>query len=149
MIKYIKGDLLDAKTDIIGHQVNAHAIMAAGVAKQIKNKWPIIFKEYYDFCINHNPEILGTCQVVKVNDTQYVANLFGQFDYDASKRQTNYEAIYKALETLSYWMAANNLKSVAFPFKLSSGLAGAEWTIIEAMIKFLFKDFEVEIWEKK
>lgn len=32
------GNLLDAKTDVIAHQVNCQGVMGAGIALQIKNK---------------------------------------------------------------------------------------------------------------
>jgi O-acetyl-ADP-ribose deacetylase (regulator of RNase III) len=147
--KHIVGNLLDAKTDVIGHQTNCFGVMGGGVAKQIKTKWLNVFKPYYDLCVSNRETILGTCQVIAINDHQYIANLFGQYGHDASVRQTNYEAIYTALEGLFIWMHSNKKSSVAFPYKLSSGLAGAEWSIIESMIKFIFKDFDVEIWEYK
>lgn len=36
MIKIIQGDLLEAKENIIAHQVNCKGVMGSGVAKQIK-----------------------------------------------------------------------------------------------------------------
>ena len=45
-IIYKKGNLLDAQTDVIAHQVNCQGVMGSGVAKQIKEKWPDVFKQY-------------------------------------------------------------------------------------------------------
>jgi O-acetyl-ADP-ribose deacetylase (regulator of RNase III) len=153
-IKYLQGNLLNSTAAVIGHQTNCKGVMGGGVAKQIKAKWPIVFTAYSDFCFNKaciagSNVHLGKCQLVPISVNRFVANLFGQDDHNATIRQTNYEAIYTALEALSNSMKELNLHTVAFPYKLSSGLAGAEWTIIEAMIKFLFKDFDVEIWEYK
>ena len=37
--KLINGDLLNANTDFICHQVNCQGKMNSGVAKAIRNKW--------------------------------------------------------------------------------------------------------------
>ena len=77
---YCNGNLLDAQTTIIGHQVNCQGVMGSGVAKQIKEKWPGVFSHYQSRCRDIATP-LGDVQLVKVNDTQYIANIFGQFDY--------------------------------------------------------------------
>jgi O-acetyl-ADP-ribose deacetylase (regulator of RNase III) len=46
----VDGDLLDQKTDVIAHQVNCLGVMGAGVALQIKNKWPEVYEGYKNFC---------------------------------------------------------------------------------------------------
>ncbi|WP_411668007.1 hypothetical protein [Bacillus subtilis] len=39
MIKIIQGDLLEAKENIIAHQVNCKGVMGSGIALQIKKKY--------------------------------------------------------------------------------------------------------------
>lgn len=150
-IIYKDGDLLDAQTDIIAHQVNCKGIMGAGIALQIKNKWPIVFEEYEKVLENTWQFFpLGSCQLVNIEDSRYVANLFGQNKYGKGNvRYTSYDAIHEALSELVSKMTAYNLKSVAFPYGMSSGFGGADWDIILAMIKSVFKDTNViiEIWK--
>lgn len=50
MIKIVKGDILQASEDIIGHQVNCQGVMGAGLAKQIRNKYPHVYDEYRKLC---------------------------------------------------------------------------------------------------
>jgi O-acetyl-ADP-ribose deacetylase (regulator of RNase III) len=150
---HIKGNLLDSKAEVIGHCTNCRGAMGAGVALQIRRKWPVVFNRYHSiweyYRTNHKEsDQLGTTDLVETESgsNQYVANLYGQDDHDASLRQIDYEALYNSLAGLSKQME-NKFKSVAFPFKMGCGLAGGEWTIVEAMIKFLFKNYDVEIWE--
>jgi len=97
-IKHVKGDILTTPTrnenTIICHQVNCRAAMGAGLARQIRDKWPVVFEEYVKVC---NPKKLGDFQVVQVAPQLYVANLFGQLNYGRDKRQTNYAALGTAL----------------------------------------------------
>lgn len=152
-IIYKKGNLLDAKTDVIAHQVNCQSVMGSGVAKQIKEKWPCVYDSYVSYCYDYitcTHELLGECQLVQVNDNQYVANLFGQNYYGKDgKRYTNYEALYKSLEGLANQMSKHNLKSVAIPYNMSCCRGGAKWQIVVGMICAIFLEagITVEIWK--
>ena len=74
-------NLLDVKSGIICHQVNCIGAMGAGIALQIKNKWPVVFNDYKKECqlFVHNPKkLLGKVQDTLVSDKLVVANCFGQ-----------------------------------------------------------------------
>ena len=152
-IVYKTGSLLDAQTDVIAHQVNCQGVMGSGVAKQIKDKWTNVYATYkaeYDLFTDLNKSLLGNCQLVQINNNQYVANLFGQNYYGRdSKRYTSYDGIYDALTSLVNQMMLSNMSSVAFPFKMSSDRGGADWEVILAMINSVFKntDITIEIWK--
>jgi O-acetyl-ADP-ribose deacetylase (regulator of RNase III) len=152
-IIYKTGNLLDAQTDVIAHQVNCQGVMGSGVAKQIREKWANVYTAYkaeYDLFTDLNKPLLGNCQLVQVNDHQYVANLFGQdkYGYD-NKRYTSYDGIYDALVSLASQMKDNNMNSVAFPYYMSSDRGGADWSIISLMITAVFKhtNVQIEIWK--
>lgn len=152
-IIYKNGNLLDAQTDVIAHQVNCQGVMGSGIAKQIREKWANVYTAYkaeYDLFTDLNKPLLGNCQLVQVNDHQYVANLFGQdkYGYD-NKRYTSYDGIYDALVSLASQMENNNMNSVAFPHHMSSDRGGANWTIISLMITAVFKhtNVQIEIWK--
>lgn len=145
MIKHVKGNLLDSKCDVIAHCVNCQGVMGAGIALQIKNKWPNVFKGYKRF-IDKNTTPLGKCVIVADKNIA-VANLFGQDTYGKEKRQVNYEAIYTAMDSCKKLMEQENWASIGFPKNMASDLAGGDWRIIEKMIECIFEDFEVEIVE--
>ena len=150
MIIYKTGNLLTSDCEIIGHCCNTQMSMGAGIALQIKNKWPIAYNEYIEYQQkNTNP--LGKCNIVKIQNVNplYVANLFGQKNYGPTKRQVNYEAMYTALEELRDFMIINKLKTVGFPKNMGSALAGGNFDIITSMIHTLFTNFNVEIIEFK
>jgi O-acetyl-ADP-ribose deacetylase (regulator of RNase III) len=145
-----KGDLCQATEQVIAHQVNCLGVMGAGVAKQIKTNWPIVFEQYSNLCdkyVADSSKLLGKCTMTAIHlggtlddrkHFKWVANLFGQDHHDSSRRQTNYEALYCALDSLYLAMLDYGLTSVAFPYKLASGLAGGNWPIVETMIKEIF-----------
>jgi len=154
ILKLYEGDLLRSDANIIAHQTNCKGIMGNGVAKQIRHKWSHINIKYREYCEPYNDSthlLLGDCQLVSrtnEHDYKYVANLFGQDNISSSNRMTNYEAIFKALTKLKEEMEDSEfVKSVAFPYKMSSDLGGASWSIIFTMICEVFAstDLEVEI----
>ena len=46
MIEIINGNIFKGDADIICHQVNTHGIMGAGIALQIKEKFPDVYAVY-------------------------------------------------------------------------------------------------------
>ena len=152
-IVYKTGNLLDAQTDVIAHQVNCQGAMGSGVAKQIRDKWSRVYDSYVSYCYDYitcTHELLGECQLVQINDHQYVANLFGQNYYGRDdKRYTSYDGIYDALTSLAVQMMDNGMESLAIPYKMSSDRGGADWNVILAMIESVFKntDITIEIWK--
>lgn len=142
------GNLLTSKADVIVHQTNCLGVMGSGVAFAIKEKYPRVFEQYRKAYTNGLLK-LGMCQVVHTNpnadDDRLVANLCGQESFGGDKRNTNYEGIYVALEKLASYCNQNSLKSVAFPYKMSSDRGGANWNIIKSMIESVFKDSDITI----
>ena len=47
-IEYRKGDLLKTEIPYIAHGCNAQGVMGSGVAKVIREKWPLAFQVYWE-----------------------------------------------------------------------------------------------------
>ena len=145
IINFIDGNLLDANVDIICHQVNCQCVMGAGLAKQIKENFSNVYNEYRNLYIKTEDKksLLGCAQFVEVYNKsyKYVVNLFGQLYCGVKLRQTNYEALYIAIETM-FESAFKNLYvgnkiTIGIPYKLGCGLAGGNWNIVLSMIQEL------------
>ena len=97
MIKIIDGDILQASEDIICHSCNCQGVMGGGVAKQIKEKYPDIYRQYKKLCDRtESKELLGSVQLIGCDDGKIIANLFGQYKYGTDKQQTDYKALEEA-----------------------------------------------------
>lgn len=145
MIKEVEGNLLDEELDIIAHQVNCLGIMGAGIALQIKNKYPEVYKEYKR-ASERIPmqELLGRSQIIFVErEGKFVANIFSQ-QRIGKGRQTNYEALKEGLIELKNFAKKNNY-SVGLPYKIGCGLAGGDWGVVRKIIDQAFYDYEVTI----
>ena len=81
-MRYVKGNILDSDADAILHQVNCQGVMGAGLAKQIRGRYPNVYEKYKNACVNDKREcktlgvshsmLLGKIQVVRKNINDYL-----------------------------------------------------------------------------
>jgi len=137
MVTNIKGDLLSSDCVIRCHQVNCRGVMGAGLAKQVKEKYPEAFDPYGNLCKTLGSKLLGEVQFIACHDGTIIANMFAQDGYDAKGVQTDMTALEECLDRLQIFAAKTGLK-VGFPKNLGAGLAGGDWGKIEALINTYF-----------
>lgn len=125
-------DILTVKSGVIAHQVNLRGVMGAGLALQIKNKWPQIYQSYVRR-INDGNFHLGMIQVLPVSDNLWVCNMAGQDNFGVDRCQSDYGAFRMALGKLKVWADSKNLQ-VYLPYKIGCGLAGGDWSIVSQII---------------
>lgn len=151
MIKIVEGNILNAPENIIGHQVNCQGVMGAGLAKQIRSKYPEVFNNYSELvssCENKS-DLLGKMQLVTCGENRWVANVFGQYSYGRGNvNYTSYIALEDAMICLRDIAIKHNL-TVALPFGIGCGLAGGNWDIVEKMIVNTFEQHGVTLYRFK
>lgn len=165
MMHYLKGNLLDTDCDYICHQVNCQGKMNSGVAKAIREKWPVVYKEYQDWQMSYDAwahcvatsedrrnELLGTVMLgrvlqVPVSENQTVLNLAAQLNYGYDgRRYTSYDAFWMCLGAIKQTVPKGS--SIGFPDHIGCCRGGANWNIIKAMIEeVLGNDYDIYIYE--
>lgn len=143
------GNILDADEEIICHQVNCKGTMGAGLALQIKKKWPQAYKSYKDACLATNSKrLLGLAQLVKCDGGKIIANVFGQNGYGTEKVHTDYDALQNGLrdvfEAVKYNPRYQGYR-ISIPYKIGCGLAGGNWDIVYKLIDDLSKYYQVDV----
>lgn len=136
--KVIGGNLLDAHTDYIVHQVNCQGRMGSGVAKAIRERHMKVYDEYMRELLlykDNDKDILGHSQLVSVGDGytyKGVINMFAQNNYGYDGKQyTSMIAFKLCLEELN--KIAKDC-DVAFPWKVGCVRGGADWNTVLNMI---------------
>ena len=152
-MNHVIGDLLESDCDYICHQVNCQGKMNSGIAKSIKDKWPIVYQEYIMKYFNSLPELLlGDIQFININTpeaderAQFIINMFSQenYGYDG-RRYTSYDAFWNCLHLIKE--AVPKGSKIGFPGFIGCVRGGANWNIIYEMIKeVLSEDYEVYIY---
>lgn len=159
MIKFIDGDILSPHKEgeriIIAQQVNAQGVMGSGLAKQIRDKYPIVYYQYKKHCESiglAKRYLLGEVLLTYPAHDIIVANLFGQYDYGREDiLYTDYAALETALETVMS-ISSTLGATLRIPYGIGCGLAHGDWNIVYKMIEDTYnrsgKDLNIEIWRK-
>lgn len=145
-LKFVLGDITKSDANYICHQVNCQGAMGSGVAKAIKDKWPVVYTDYRRFYESNKP-LLNEIQIVAVSTEQSVINMFAQEYYGYDRNQyTSYDAFWKCLNKIKNTVPKGS--KIAFPSKIGCCRGGANWKVILTMIsEVLESDYNVEIWE--
>lgn len=139
--------LLDSDCQILVHQVNCQGVMGSGIAKRIREKYPIVYDEYIKFynSFERKYDLLGKISIVKVSNKQAVCNLFGQYNYGYNMRYTQYDAVVSGFENLRDFCISKGVRSIAIPVYMGCTLAGGNWAIYKTIILETFKNTDIEI----
>lgn len=134
MIKYIDGDLVKEAElfDVIAHCCNCYCNMGAGIAPQIKAKFP---EAYIADCTTERGDESKLGTITFSEDTHpIVVNLYGQYDYTGRRHgemDLDYDALRSALRAMK-----EEFSGLLFGLpKIGAGLAGGDWEVIEAIIE--------------
>lgn len=162
MIKHVNGNIFDSDEKVILHQVNCQGVMNSGVAKQVRERYPIVFDYYKAMCNDRsrNPKtivpspLLGHIQCVYVNDSyvsdgvnneRMIVNIFAQDEYGYSGKQyTSYIALEKCFTEANRVFAG---QSIAMPYRIGCCRGGGDWSVVYKMIEDIFTDCDVTLYE--
>ena len=127
-MKTIEGNLLDQSPGVLCHQVNLRGIMGAGIALQIRQKWPAVHDDYVRYC--RKGAAVGDVLFSPVRPDLFVANLFGQMDEPVNGSVTNYIAYGGMLEKVHVFAWSRGLP-IYLPHGIGCGIAGGTWALME------------------
>ena len=144
MVTIKEGNLLDAEEFVIAHGCNAQGAFNSGVAKGIRERYPIAYEEYKKITKYDNP--MGKVIVaVDKEQNKVIMNCITQnkFGYDG-KRYTSYKAV---IDSLSKVFQACELSEsdLALPYGMCSVRGGANWDYIYNLICMLSEEYNVNV----
>jgi len=131
-MEIIQCDILCISHGLIGHQCNTKGVMGAGLALQIKKKYPHVYSSYQSAC-QSNAFKLGSIQAIQITPELYIVNLGAQESYGRNKTYTSYEALTTCLKKLYDFSKKIDLP-IYLPYGLGCGLAGGNWSIVKELI---------------
>ncbi len=154
-MREVIGDILTPASGgasvVVCHQVNCMGVMGAGLARQIRDRFPEVFRAYKKQCLawKHNPGgNLGDVLYCPAGDEAgyVVANIFGQLSYGIGRRQTDYDAVRDGLRNIAASFPGGTIR---IPYGMGCGLGGGDWNIVLGIIMEILvsKGIDVEIWK--
>jgi O-acetyl-ADP-ribose deacetylase (regulator of RNase III) len=135
-MKIVKGNLISlaqaGEFDVIVHGCNCFCTMGAGIAKQIKEKFPEAYMvdQKTD---KGNKDKLGSISYVSINRdeiTLTIVNGYTQYNWRGSGVLVDYEAVRSVFKQIKSKFPGNR---IGYP-KIGSGLAKGDWEIISKII---------------
>ena len=147
MIQYVKGDIFQGEDDVIVHGCNCMNNMASGVAYQVAKYYPEAV--YVDIkTVKGDPTKLGTYTSWTGQHRFHrdraitIVNAYTQFLPVVSLKPFDYDAFATVLPKIKADFAGKTIATV----RIGAGLAGGEWSRIEATINQVFNDQTIKVY---
>lgn len=165
-MKTVTGNVLtpvfdDGKAALVCHQVNCFGAMGAGLAKEVKTRYPEVFDAYARECLrfkairesgnqDQKPGLGNVLFCPVANNDLIIANLFAQYKWGVEERQTDYDALRNCLKKVrNYVELSRTPMTVRIPYKMSCGYGGGNWELVQDIIREELENagVTVEIWK--
>lgn len=136
------GDIFNTTADAIGHGVNCHGVMGAGIAKAVRAKASEQYFNRYKFvCYNTNPA--GTAEEHYDRDMKiFITNLFTQVEPGPNAK---YNLLVSAM-TDYISNPFRRSQSIALP-RIGCGIGGLDWKYVRPILQGFSYHINIEVWE--
>ena len=149
-MQYIKGDLIKAaksgKVDVIIHQANCFCLMGAGIARIIADEFPEMYKVDQETIVGDITKF-GSFSYAYMN--KYNLHGFNAYGQYRTGRSTDYDQLKSSLLQINKYIDDNiddkNIR-IGLPM-LGCGIGGGDWNVVDQIIKDVFKDKYVFVYQ--
>lgn len=152
MITYKKMSVFDAPIDcILVHACNGQGVWGSGIAKSFKDKFPLSFISYRDFCLNsfnvdYDLGAIGKAYLCKMERDKYVGCLITSLDYAEHKDNPNQiiAQTYLALHDFCEQFKDRGFQyTPVFSNKFNSGLFNVPWEETEKVLRYFTERYSI------
>ena len=145
MIDFYQGNIFKAPINILIHSCNCYHKHGAGIAKDIKIKYPRSFQA--DCLTPYGSRAkLGQFYVTAPADDQpfWILGCYTQHRYGRDKQYVEYDKFSDCMENVKNWVLKMDIKNpvIGIPYHISCQNAGGSWEKILSIIRYHFSDCE-------
>lgn len=140
-IKYVTGDMLEGSEHLIAHGCNAQGVMGSGVAKAIRDRYPLAFTQYR--AVYEKTGITVGDVITVMCPGRVVFDVITQEFYGRNPNRVyvSYDGLRRAFSTINdcplvrlRTEAMGEPEPIAMPL-IGAGLANGKWSIISQIIE--------------
>ena len=133
MIRYTKGNLLEANSDALVNTVNCVGVMGKGIALQFKQAFPENYEKYCQACERGEvkPGRMFVFATGNLMGTKFIVNFPTNRHW---KGKSKIEDVDRGLDSLVETIRANRIKTIAVP-PLGCGNGGLDWAEVRNLIQ--------------
>lgn len=145
MIEEVEGDILLTKACAVAHGVAPHDNFAHGLALALRERWPVMYKDFKHSCQVSEPKS-GELWTWGGAGGVRIINLLTQPPSTRGGRpgKTTVENVNHCLKALRKTIETEQFTSVALP-KLTTGVGGLDWKDIKLLIEKHLGDLPIPI----
>lgn len=147
MINYLSGDILLSKADAIAHGISPDDNFKQGLALNLREQWPSLYKDFRHYCKTTHPEE-GDLWSWKGVGGPAVINLMTQGrpkSADSNPEKATIKNVNLCLKELVKEVKQKKFKSLAIT-KLSTGVGGLDWKEVKPLIESHLSNLDIPIY---
>ena len=143
MIKFTRGNLLEARAEALVNTVNTVGVMGKGIALMFKERFIENFRRYAAACKAKEVQIgrMFVTDVAELDGPRWIINFPTKQHWRMPSRM---EWIIEGLQDLRRFLVEQRVKSVAIP-PLGAGNGGLKWADVRKQIELELGGLDIEI----
>ncbi|AWL30116.1 macro domain-containing protein [Acinetobacter defluvii] len=147
MIYEVSGDILLSDARAIAHGVAPNDNFASGLALNLREHWPALYKDFRNYCHIYHPKS-GELWTWVNAEGQRIINLMTQeaaYDKGAKPGKASIEYVNSTLKALRQVVLDEKIESLALP-RLATGVGGLDWDEVRPWVYKHLEDLNIPIY---
>lgn len=147
MIYELDGDVLRSGAQVIAHGVSPNDDFHQGLALQLREGMPEMYKDFRHHCKTMHPKP-GGLMAWKLGEGRVLVHLFTQepaYDHGSKPGRATISHVNHALHALRALIVKEQISSVALP-KLACGVGGLDWQDVQPLIAKQLGDLDIPVY---
>ncbi len=147
MIHELSGDILFSSAKVIVQGVAPNDDFHHGLALQLRERMPAMYKEFRHHCHTRHPKSGGMWEWISP-DGRHVVCLFTQdeaYNHGSHPGRASLSHINHALHALAAFVKKEKVASISLP-RLGCGLTGLAWTDVKSLIEHHLGDLSIPVY---
>lgn len=146
MIHELSGDILLSGAKAIVHGVAPNDDFHQGLALQLRERMPALYKDFRHYCQTQHPKSGGLWTWMSA-DGRYIVNLLtqdGTYAHGSKPGHATLSHVNHALHALRNFVQKEKVTSIALP-RLACGVGGLSWNDVKPLIEKQLGDLDIQI----
>ena len=147
MIHELSGDILLSGAKAIAHGVSPNDGFHSGLALQLRERMPSMYKDFRHFCQTSHPKPGGLWTWMSA-DGHFIVNLFTQdsaYDHGSKPGHATLSQVNHTLHALRTLIEKELFPSVALP-RLACGVGSLNWDEVKPLIEKHLSDLDIPVY---
>lgn len=141
---YLVGDLLDSEERVIAHGANCQGVMGAGIARQIHDRYGVVFHQYQKAC-RRGTFVNGSALPVDTDAQEFGSRtVFNLGTQNQTGADASYWAVFLSFANMAEQMKRWDWDRVAIP-RIGCGIGGLSWEPVAKQISSAFAAAKAKI----